>query len=610
LQSEHLRSNLSWLERKDPALARRLKAPEEDLRIRVAPARSGAPTLAVGETQIHSSYDPVSEAAKMADLALKSAPSGAAVVLLGLGLGHLALALRERWSGPMAVIEADEGIARAAVNNLGIAALGDATILVGDDAPEILAQIRVFAERAGGWDRIHLVEHPPSIRLHLAFYDAVAAGVRGRAASMEGPLGILVVTPMYGGSLPIARYCASAFERLGHRVETLDNSIFDEARRRIEGISRDRRHRGALEQLLTTLMSEMITARALDRAVDLVWLIAQSPMTIPVSQELKKHGVPTAFWFVEEWLLLTYWQEWAPRFDYFFSIQKGPFLKALSERGVKRARHLPLAADPTVHKPVALTDLERAEFSAEVSHVGAGYRNRRHVFSGLAGFDFKLWGSDWEDPGVLAKVLQRSGARISTADAVKIFNATLVNINLHSSQFHDGVNPEGDYLNPRTYEVAAAGAFQLIDHRSDLADQFEPDREIVEFHDAREMGPLIRYYLDHPDERRRIAEAGRARVLRDHTYDMRMAEALGYIFSYETSRAGKRRPNHIDNLIRQAEGRPDLLELLEEMKGAGVVTLDDIVEHIRRREGELTDAETIFLLMFEFRRWAVEKDLA
>ena len=44
-------------------------------------------------------------------------------------------------------------------------------------------------------------------------------------------------------------------------------------------------------------------------------------------------------------------------------------------------------------------------------------------------------------------------------EAVKIFNASRINLNLHSSPYHLGINPEGDYVNPRTFDLAAAGPF-------------------------------------------------------------------------------------------------------------------------------------------------------
>jgi spore maturation protein CgeB len=609
VQDNPKQNNANWLAAKGDALARRLLSLADNPRLRIYPAKSGALTATFDDLQLHSAYNPVAEADKFAERAIAEVPAGAVIVLLGMGLGYPALALRKRWNGPLAIVEAEASISKVALENLPISELGDASLIVENEVSAAIEELKRFAEQAGGWEKLHILEYPPAVKLNSSFYDELAASIRARASNDSEPLGILVVTPMYGGSLPIARYCASAFERLGHRVETLDNEIFNDARLRIEGISHDRSHRAQLTELLVTLMSEMITARALDRAVDLVWLVAQSPMSIPVANELKKHNIRTAFWFVEEWQYFTYWQSWASVYDFFFTIQRGQFLQTLAERGVKRARYLPLAADPFIHRPLELTAAEKAEFGSELSHVGAGYRNRRQVFSGLTGFDFKLWGNEWQNAGLLSSALQRDGARISTEDSVRIFNATGINLNLHSSQFHDGVNPDGDYLNPRTFEIAACSGFQLVDRRSDLSEHFEVGREIVVFNDAREIPPLARHYLAHPEERREIAEAGRKRVLRDHLYDMRMADALTHILSHEPARASKQHPNHIENLMREAKDQPDLLSLLEEMRGMGVVTLDDVVEKIRQHDGDLTDAELIFLLMFEFRRWAAEKDL-
>ncbi len=601
--------NLSWLKATNPTLIELAEKPIP-AHVVVSPSRKGASTLAVADIQLHSSYDPVSEAEKLAEKAVEPIPDGNAVVLLGLGIGYFAESLRKRLGSALAIVEADPDILPAATQHGNLASLGEALIVVEGKVDRAISALRKFAESAGGWSKVTFVAHAPSVKRFPNFYAELEALAKAQSSSMTSKIGILVVTPMYGGSLPIANYCASAFRRLGHRVETLDNSIYDEARRQIETVSRDRRHRGMLGDLLATLMSETITAKALDASVDLVWLLAQSPMSAQVATELRKNKIPTAFWFVEEWQYREYWKDCATRFDYFFTIQDSGFHKALARMGVAHAKKLDLAADPTVHRPLELTPAEITEYGSDVSHVGAGFRNRRQVFSGLTGYDFKLWGNDWDDPGLLRKHLQRDGARISSADMVKIFNASRINLNLHSSQFHDGVNPDGDYVNPRTFEIAAAKGFQLTDRRSDLSSLFNRDGEVAVFDTARDIAPMIEHYLSRPDERHRIAEAGYRRVLKDHTYDLRMSEALNYIFAFEQKPASARHPNHIDNLKREADGDPELLSLLEEMQAAGVVTLDQIIDRIRKRDGDLNKAELIFLLMFEFRRWMAEKDLA
>ncbi len=39
-------------------------------------------------------------------------------------------------------------------------------------------------------------------------------------------LRILVVLPLYGGSLPVGRFCVSALEKMGHLVETFEAPDF------------------------------------------------------------------------------------------------------------------------------------------------------------------------------------------------------------------------------------------------------------------------------------------------------------------------------------------------------------------------------------------------
>jgi hypothetical protein len=91
---------------------------------------------------------------------------------------------------------------------------------------------------------------------------------------------------------------------------------------------------------------------------------------------------------------------------------------------------------------------------------------------------------------------------------VKIFTASTINLNLHSSPYHEGVNPHGDYVNPRTFELAGCGAFQLMDHRALLPDLFRVGEELVCFSTLTEARRLIAYYGTHADERH--AMAGRA----------------------------------------------------------------------------------------------------
>jgi spore maturation protein CgeB len=84
-------------------------------------------------------------------------------------------------------------------------------------------------------------------------------------------------------------------------------------------------------------------------------------------------------------------------------------------------------------------------------------------------------------------------------------------------------------VNPRTFDLAAAGAFQLVDVRGQLPEFFVPEEEVATFQTLAEARVKIDHYLAHEEDRRRVAEKGRERCLRDHTYCVRLTQALEII---------------------------------------------------------------------------------
>ncbi len=94
-----------------------------------------------------------------------------------------------------------------------------------------------------------------------------------------------------------------------------------------------------------------------------------------------------------------------------------------------------------------------------------------------------------------------------------------VNFNCTSLQMKGAVNQ-------RVFDVPACGGFLLTDYRAQMENLFEPGRESVAYADPEEIPELARHYLDHPEERRAVAQAARRRVLAHHTYVTRMGQLL------------------------------------------------------------------------------------
>jgi len=579
-------------------------------------ARNGQPTLTFKGVRLHSSVNPLSEANDLME-EFRGALDGVldahdrqtvVCVLAGPGLGYLLNSLfryaAECGSDARLQIvccETEPEIARKA---LQLQCWGECSLPV----RWVVGRQNAEALKLAVGDAPHIVfTGTAAYRQNREDYESILGRITGIGAA-ERPLRILVPTPLYGGSFPMAKHCADAFRELGHQVEEMDLSPYYPLFRYTEETTSDVRHTRVLQNLLTTFLAEMIAARALDWRADLVWAVAQTPLTPAALQEMRHEGIHSALWFVEDYRLFNYWRELAPHYDAVFTIQRGEFHDALKAIGVKNVRYMPCAANPKVHKPLALTPEETKRFGSDVSFVGAGYLNRQQLFAQLPFPDFKIWGNDWPESSPVASRLQENGRRVTTEETAQIYGASKINLNLHSSSFHNGINPDGDFVNPRTFEIAACGAFQLVDDRAELCELFEPGRELTVFHNENEIPDLAKYYLEHEDERKETAELARKRVLEQHTYLHRMRDAVTFCeLRFRRLAERKRGPNYVSSLKRAAGDDAELVEFLSAFPEDEEITLDQIVSRIKLGNGRLTRPEGLFLLMKEFRDWGREK---
>jgi spore maturation protein CgeB len=196
-------------------------------------------------------------------------------------------------------------------------------------------------------------------------------------------------------------------------------------------------------------------------------------------------------------------------------------------------------------------------------------------------------------------LVQEDSRRIKPEECIKIFNATDVNLNLHSSSERDGVDPSGDFVNPRTFELAACGAFQLCDDRQLLPELFEVGREIITFSSREDMKEKMEYYLAHPEERKVICERARARILKDHSYDRRMEQMLSIVYAsrYEMLRQ-REGDSPWGDMIRRAEGDADLqARCTRAMMRGEEPALDGLITDIVTGNGKLSETEQKLLFM-------------
>jgi spore maturation protein CgeB len=590
--SEHLEANLRALAARDPERAAAVAAAPA-LAAALETAASGAPTLFSDGVLLHNRQDPAREAGRWAAGARErlAGDEDATAVVVGFGLGYHVEALAAAWPGRVVVVEPDASLLRTALAARDLSALLARVTL----APEPLPESAIDA-----FGRMVVLPYGPAVLRGGPALRAAKERLTGRAAVRDLRLRILVVSPLMGGSYPMTGWCARALAELGHEVTVLDLAPFASGLQALAAFTSQKGARRAVEEAWGRFLGTGVLAAVDAAKPDLLLGMAQAPLDATVLAEVKKRGVVRAFWFVEDHRLFAYWRHVVPEYDYFFAIQQGEFLDEAARLCPGRVAYLPCAADPAVHRPLALSAAERAELGAPVGFVGAGYRNRRIVFRSLLDQGLRIWGTEWAGAGQVEAAVERGGARIAPEDAVRIFNATDVNLNLHSSTYVDGVEPRGDFVNPRTFELAAAGAFQLVDERALLPSLLAPGREVATFADARELPALVAHWLARPEERRAIAEAGRARVLAEHTYRHRMATLLETVLArdYEGLRARPREETVRD--AARAEGETPLGDLLRKLPAVTPYTLEGVAQALLHRRGPLSDPEAILLFLHQF----------
>jgi len=590
--------NLQALRYSEPDLVARLEAESLPEDLFVSETEDG-PVLWQGTTALDHGMKPARAAEKWARQLLENVKvkSGAPLMLGGFAGGYHLQALVRESANEIHVIEPNLPLLKAAFGLRDLSAILERLSSLSTTKD----WYQHIVERLSG--DAYYSAHPQS---KLLFGDTLES-FRNKLWKHSGVKSlkpaIAVIGPMYGGSLPIARYTYRALAELGHRVTYYDMSPFHDGYDALFKFGKEKASVSMLHNSYVELMSNAVLNALTERPVDIVLCLAQAPVTGKVLAEIKRRGMVTAMWFVEDYQRFTAWQNLARYFDYMFVIQQGEAIKQIEAAGAGKAVYLPLACDPEIHVPQTLQPEEIARWGSDVSFLGAGYNNRVQMFARLAHHNFKIWGTEWPTKPPFDRLVQEGGRRLLPEEYVKIFNASAINLNLHSSAERDGVEPGGDFVNPRTFELAAAGAFQLTDNRLLLPELFSPGEEIATFNDPHELEDKIRYFLAHPEEREQFVTRARERVLREHTYTKRVETLLETIYEEKFGHLSERLlASPWAKTLQRAKPHSELQQYFANCFERGDdPSIDSIVRDVVCAEGELSDTEMKLLTMYHIK---------
>lgn len=177
--------------------------------------------------------------------------------------------------------------------------------------------------------------------------------------------------------------------------------------------------------------------------------------------------------------------------------------------------YLPLAFDPRVlervkgdkrHYPVT--------FVGGISHVHSSGTSLLGEL--VKTTPIELWGYGAESLPPESLIRRQHHGEVWGLDMFSILSQSMITVNRHIDVAENNAN------NMRLFEATGCGALLITDYKDNLNNLFEIGKEVVAYRSPEECAALIKYYLAHPEEAKRIADAGQKRTLSMHTYDNRM----------------------------------------------------------------------------------------
>jgi hypothetical protein len=182
-------------------------------------------------------------------------------------------------------------------------------------------------------------------------------------------------------------------------------------------------------------------------------------------------------------------------------------VREFRERGFANVHHMELAANPAIADPGEIPEEQRRRLGAPVGFVGHWEPATEALLGPLceSGVPLKIYGGGWERASGPESLTSAVQARFVWGDeyarAIRSFD---INLGIVSK-----INR--NHTASRTFQIPALGGFLLHQRNELVTEYFKEGEEAAFFDSADELIEKCRYYLDHPDERQRVAQAGRRR---------------------------------------------------------------------------------------------------
>jgi hypothetical protein len=187
--------------------------------------------------------------------------------------------------------------------------------------------------------------------------------------------------------------------------------------------------------------------------------------------------------------------------------------------GIPEAFWLPQGMDPAIDLPAATWPVE---YGCDASFIGSGpFPHRWPLLRAVATVcDLQIRGPGWADA---PSDLPVRGGEIRGAEFARATSAARISL---GASFSAAQAASRHSASNRMWKVMGCGGFFLGEHVEGI-EAFAEDRvHCAWYRDPADAAEQVRHWLAHPEERMRIAAAGRAHALAAHTYAHRVALLL------------------------------------------------------------------------------------
>ncbi|MEQ8711223.1 MAG: glycosyltransferase [Rhodospirillales bacterium] len=340
------------------------------------------------------------------------------------------------------------------------------------------------------------------------------------------PLNILFVAELAPGSRSYQRI--RRLKLMGHSVETLSlvppDATYETRPRLIDRI----RHRLRYPQDRSGANDRLRHLPSQPRP-DIVWFERATTVPAATLRAIKQsHPDCKLIWYAEDDMMnpahLSRQVESAvPWYDLWVTTKSfNTRPDELPSLGAKSILFVNNAYDIDAHSPIDLSDEDRQCFGSDISFVGTWEHPRAETVRRLAeaGLSVRIWGNGWERMANPPASLDIAYTPVYGDDYRRVICASKINLCFLR-------RGNRDLQTCRSFEIPAIGGFMIHEFSVEMSKILPPSQGAVYFDNETDLPGLCRFWLDHTEKRKMIAETGRSELQKaGHEHEDRLREIL------------------------------------------------------------------------------------